>query len=126
MNRTQLSLEGWQYLALKTQAERQGKSISAVVRGILSAHFGEPEGPAAEDPFASIMGMAADETSVAEEHDRVLYGVFPAPHSLASQVNDGRAEYGRASVKDPKKPKAKTQKGKKKSSKTQVKKGARK
>ena len=39
MHRTQLLLEEWQHAALKARAEREGRSISDLVREILSEHL---------------------------------------------------------------------------------------
>jgi hypothetical protein len=41
MHRSQIFLEEWQYETLKAQAERNGQSISELVRVILNEHLAE-------------------------------------------------------------------------------------
>lgn len=72
MHRTQVLLEEWQYEALKSRAQRESRSISALLRDILKAQLGAP-GPQ-KRRLAEIEGLAADKTASGREHDRFLYG----------------------------------------------------
>jgi plasmid stability protein len=73
MHRSQILLETWQYETLKVQAERQGKSISEVVRDIVSRHLSAaPRGR--RQKLRAVEGMIDDGEEVARNHDRYLYG----------------------------------------------------
>ena len=73
MHRTQLLLEQWQHEALKTLAERQGRSLSALVREILTAHLeGSPR--RAKRRLEQIEGVAEGPADLGRDHDRYLYG----------------------------------------------------
>jgi predicted DNA-binding ribbon-helix-helix protein len=72
MHRTQLLLEDWQYQALKSTADRQGTSISQLVRDILTRHLRARRSEAGR--LRRIQGIAADGTSAARDHDAYLYG----------------------------------------------------
>lgn len=78
MHRTQLLLETWQYEALKTAAEQQGRSISAVVREILSRHLSARR-RGAKRGLADLEGIVEDRAASGREHDRFLYGQDPEP-----------------------------------------------
>ncbi len=71
MQRTQVLLEDWQYEALKAQAERQGRSMSDVLRGMLDS-FLDKDGeqrPALTD----IRGIGSDRETSGRDHDETLY-----------------------------------------------------
>ena len=72
MQRTQIMLDDWQYEALKAQAERQGRSMSELLREMLDASLRrEPSrGPGLED----IRGIGADRKASGRFHDEFLYG----------------------------------------------------
>ena len=70
MHRTQLLLEEWQYEALRGRAERDAKSISALVREILSAHLAQP----GHHKLDLIEGVAEGPSDLGKNHDRYLYG----------------------------------------------------
>ncbi len=70
MHRTQLMLEEWQYEALRSRAEGEGRSISDLVRDILGAHLKQPK----RGRLALIEGVAEGPSDLAREHDRYLYG----------------------------------------------------
>ena len=73
MHRTQLLLEEWQYEELKAMAEQSGRSISDVVRVVLTAHF-QSRRPRAEG-LADLAGLVKEGPSdIGENHDKYLYG----------------------------------------------------
>jgi plasmid stability protein len=70
MHRTQLILDEWQHEALRARAEREGKTLSAVVREILALHLQ----PRAKRGLKRIEGVAEGPPDLAREHDRYLSG----------------------------------------------------
>jgi plasmid stability protein len=72
MHRTQVLLEEWQYEALKARAQREGRSISGLLRDILQSQLGAPR--PRKRRLAEIEGLAEDQTATGREHDRFLYG----------------------------------------------------
>lgn len=73
MHRTQLSLERWQYEALKARARQEGRSLSALVREILTAHLEAGAGRAARR-LEEVAGIAEGPADLGAQHDRYLYG----------------------------------------------------
>ncbi len=74
MRQTNISLEEWQYHHVKELAEREGKSISQIIRELIDALFELREGEIEKDPIFEIIGMGRGEGSgVAREHDKFLY-----------------------------------------------------
>ena len=71
-HRTQILLEGWQHAALKNLAEREGGSISDLVRRILSEHL-RPR-PSPRKGLTAIAGIGRDRSATGRDHDRWLYG----------------------------------------------------
>ncbi len=71
-HRTQVLLEGWQHAALKSLAEREGVSISDLVRRILSQRL-RPR-PSRQKGLRSIAGIGRDRSATGRDHDRWLYG----------------------------------------------------
>jgi hypothetical protein len=71
-HRTQLLLETWQHAALKSLAEREGVSVSDLVRRILSQRLG----PLRSGPkkLSTIAGIGRDRQAAGRDHDRWLYG----------------------------------------------------
>ena len=71
MHRTQLSIEDWQYEALKAMSQRRGRSISDLVREILAkclrARTRSAKG------IAEIEGIGADREASGRQHDEFLY-----------------------------------------------------
>ncbi|MGB9792144.1 MAG: hypothetical protein ACPLTR_06145 [Thermacetogeniaceae bacterium] len=55
MRRMQIVVEEWQYEVLRSIAERQGKSISALLREIISRQISETSG---KDPLLEVAGIA--------------------------------------------------------------------
>ena len=72
MHRTQLLLEDWQYEALRGRAEREGRSLSALVRDILGASL-TASSPAARKSLDAIAGIGEDTVAHGEDHDQYLY-----------------------------------------------------
>ncbi|MBI3818645.1 MAG: hypothetical protein HY286_08145 [Planctomycetes bacterium] len=72
MHRVQLLLEAWQYEALKSAAARSGKSVSEVVRQIVTKEVGVPSGRSRSE-FDAISGIVNDAPSVARDHDKYIY-----------------------------------------------------
>jgi len=72
MHRTQLLLEDWQYEALRGRAEREGRSLSALVRDILGASL-TMSSPAARGGLDAIAGIGEDALAHGERHDQYLY-----------------------------------------------------
>jgi plasmid stability protein len=71
MHRAQVLIEDWQYEALKSIAAREGRSISMLLREVLSHHLrGEHPGRS----LNAIEGMGDDPHASGREHDRFLYG----------------------------------------------------
>lgn len=73
MHRTQLLLEQWQYDALRAAAQREGRSISSIVRRILSEALNADPGRSAHW-IRELAGVGEDPSSSGEDHDRFLYG----------------------------------------------------
>jgi hypothetical protein len=74
MHRAQILLEEWQLEALRSAAEREGTSISGLVREIVSDYFARGREPAAESAgIASIAGLIDDPSASGRHHDRFLY-----------------------------------------------------
>ncbi len=72
MHRTQILLDDWQHEALKAWAERDGRSISALVREMLRGHLSEAPGRRSLS-LSDIEGIGADAGASGREHDRILY-----------------------------------------------------
>ena len=74
MRQTNINLEEWQYQQLKELAGREGKSISQIIRELIDELLELGEGEIERDPIFEIIGMGRGEgTSVAREHDKILY-----------------------------------------------------
>jgi predicted DNA-binding ribbon-helix-helix protein len=71
-HRTQILLEGWQHAALKSLADREGVSVSDLVRRILSRRL-RPR-PPGRNRLAVIAGIGRDRRATGRDHDRWLYG----------------------------------------------------
>jgi len=73
-HRTQISLEGWQYQVLLEVAKREKKTLSQVVREVLSEKFfSKWVQRVDEDPIWGIIGIGSgDGSPVAREHDKYL------------------------------------------------------
>lgn len=71
-HRTQVLLEGWQHTALKSLAEREGVSISDLVRRMLSQRL-RPR-LSGRKGLTAIAGIGHDRRATGRDHDRWLYG----------------------------------------------------
>ena len=77
MHRTQIQLEERQFRYLKTEARRNGKSISALLRELVDRHIHEQD-KSGNDPLLEIVGMAEGPAgATARDHDDYLYGDNP-------------------------------------------------
>lgn len=72
MQRTQILLDDWQYEALKARAQREGRSMSELLRQILDAHLGKSR--TRTPRLADIRALGKDRTARGRDHDRFLYG----------------------------------------------------
>ena len=71
-HRMQILLEPWQYGALKALAQREGVSISDMVRRILTRQL-RPR-LAHRPGLRAIAGVGRDRKASGRDHDRWLYG----------------------------------------------------
>ena len=71
-HRTQILLEDWQYRALKSLAQREGGSISDMVRRLLDRQM-RPKSSSRKGLHA-IAGLGRDPKASGKNHDRWLYG----------------------------------------------------
>ena len=72
MHRTQILLDDWQYEMLKTMAEREGSSLSSLIRDAVTAFLGRKARPTTR--LAEITGIGDDAAVAGRDHDDVLYG----------------------------------------------------
>jgi hypothetical protein len=75
MHRSQILLEEWQYQYLSDEARRKGKSISQIVRQLVTEWIESHRAEArAGDPIFDIIGMVSSgDGRLAEEHDKYIY-----------------------------------------------------
>jgi hypothetical protein len=71
-HRTQVLLEPWQHAALKALAEREGVSISDLLRRVLTRQL-RPRSRRRR-PLQAIAGIGRDRKASGRDHDRWLYG----------------------------------------------------
>jgi len=72
MHRTQILLDDWQYERMKDLSEREGRSLSSLVRDAVTALLKRN----AERPptrLAEITGIGEDPASRGRDHDETLY-----------------------------------------------------
>ena len=75
MKQTNISLEERQYQRVKDLAEREGKSISQIIRELIEESFQLKGEERKEDPIFDVIGMGHGEGElVSRDHDEVLYG----------------------------------------------------
>lgn len=72
MHRTQILLDDWQYERMKSLAEREGRSLSSLVRDAVSAFLGRSSARPATR-LAEIAGIGEDPDTRGRDHDDVLY-----------------------------------------------------
>jgi metal-responsive CopG/Arc/MetJ family transcriptional regulator len=64
-------LEQWHYEYLKNAAEQEGKSLSEILRDILSKYINESDSTRSQ--LKEIAGIGTDEEASGREHDKWLY-----------------------------------------------------
>ena len=74
MQRTQILLDDWQYEALKAQAERQGRSMSELLREMLDSALDQNAGRTGDTTLDDIRGIGRDRAARGRDHDEFLYG----------------------------------------------------
>lgn len=73
-HRTQVSLEDWQYQVLLETSRKTKKSLSSIIRELVTEKFSRQAESAKSDPIMKIIGIGAgDGSPVAREHDKYLY-----------------------------------------------------
>ena len=73
MHETHVLLEDWQYAALQSLAAQEQRSISALVREMLTSHLAaHPK--AARQRLVAMEGIGADAHATGRDHDTFLYG----------------------------------------------------
>ena len=72
MRRTQILLDVWQYAALEARAQREGRSISEILRELVSSRLGPSDSSAGD--LVAIEGVGEDRGAYGRDHDRLLYG----------------------------------------------------
>ena len=74
MHRTQISLEDWQYEKLREVSRKTKKSLSLVIRNLISGAFSAQTISKKEDSLSELIGVGhGDGSPVARDHDRYLY-----------------------------------------------------
>jgi plasmid stability protein len=72
MHKTHVILEDWQYEALRTLAAKEQRSISALVREMLTRQLaGDCKG--ARQRLATLEGIGANADASGQDHDAFLY-----------------------------------------------------
>jgi plasmid stability protein len=72
MHKAHVFLEDWQYEALQALATQEHRSISALVREMLTSHLAvHPE--TARQRLTAMEGIGADTATTGQDHDTVLY-----------------------------------------------------
>lgn len=72
MHKTHVVLEDWQYEALRTLAAREHRSISELVREMLTRHLAANH-ETARQRLAAMEGIGTDAHATGQEHDAFLY-----------------------------------------------------
>ncbi|ODS31237.1 MAG: hypothetical protein SCARUB_03631 [Candidatus Scalindua rubra] len=70
MHRTQLIIEDWQYEYLRDLSDEKGKSISEIVREMISSFIEEEISGSA---LSDICGIGEDEEGSGKDHNKLLY-----------------------------------------------------
>ena len=74
-HRTQISLDDWQYQVLLDQSRKTKKSLSALIREMITEKFSTTSGEAGSDPVFGIVGIGSSgRKTTGRDHDEVLYG----------------------------------------------------
>ena len=72
MHKTHVFLEDWQYEALRSLAAREQRSISALVRELLTSHLAAHH-ETARQRLIAIEGIGEDAHATGQGHDTFLY-----------------------------------------------------
>jgi predicted DNA-binding ribbon-helix-helix protein len=72
MHKTHVLLEDWQYEALQSLATQEQRSISALVREMLTSHLAAHL-KMARQRLAAMEGIGADAHATGHDHDTFLY-----------------------------------------------------
>lgn len=74
-HRTQISLEDWQYQVLLDLSRKTKKSLSALIRDMITEKFSAAPTRAGSDPVFGIVGIGSSgHNKTSSDHDAVLYG----------------------------------------------------
>jgi hypothetical protein len=74
-HRTQISLDDWQYQILQDVSQKTKKSLSALIRELITERFASKPADVPADPAFQIIGIGrSGHKKTAREHDSVLYG----------------------------------------------------
>lgn len=74
-HRTQISLEDWQYQVLLDLSRKTKKSLSALIREMITEKFSAASTKAGSDPVFGIVGIGSSgQKKTSRDHDTVLYG----------------------------------------------------
>lgn len=74
-HRTQISLDDWQYQLLHDVSQRTKKSLSALIRELITERFASKPADVSTDAAFQIIGIGrSGHKETAREHDSVLYG----------------------------------------------------
>ncbi|MFH1029296.1 MAG: hypothetical protein V1791_14955 [Pseudomonadota bacterium] len=74
-HRTQISLEDWQYQVLLDVSHKTKKSLSALIRELITERFAAKPEDISRDPVFEIVGLGCSgHKKTARNHDAVLYG----------------------------------------------------
>ena len=74
MHKTHVVLEDWQYEALQSLAAQEQRSISALVREMLTSHLAaHPR--TARQRLAAMEGIGTDAHATGQNHDAFLYSI---------------------------------------------------
>ncbi len=73
-HRTQISLEDWQYQILREMSIKLKKSLSCIIRDLLTEKLSRETSKTEKDSILGIIGIGTgDGLPAAKEHDRFLY-----------------------------------------------------
>lgn len=74
-HRTQISLDDWQYQALLDVSKKTKKSLSSLIRELITEKFAAKSESIINDPIFDIVGIGSSgHKMTARNHDEVLYG----------------------------------------------------
>lgn len=74
LKRTNVNISRKQHEYLMAAAERQNKSLSAVLRDAIAAYEKHTKLASQQDPVFEIVGMGKAGKHAARDHDKLLYG----------------------------------------------------